>query len=236
MPFLSQFTRMRIRVIAKDNRFVLFTLAAWFGMGFAVYLAVYGLTPWKALRASLFLTTAPGDFTTAYSMWTQGVIFGVTFSLLFQNILEKHNPERSCRMLAREMRGHTVVVGYTHLGRRLVSHFRQHQIPYCLIERDRELVDELVREGEPVVIDDARDMDALDGVNVAEADTVLISSNNLETAFLVTKRVRDRNKTCKIIARCYQDDFTEVLESLGADDVISSSKNAFEDILMRIGT
>ncbi len=225
---------MKLKIIAKDNGIVLGILLAWFGIGFLVYSIFYGLSAWNAFRASLFLKQMNGDFATAYNTWTQGIIFGVTFSLLFQNILQKYNPERSCRMLAKEMHDHVVVIGHSHLGRRLVASFRERGIRYCLIEKDRERVDDLLRDGEPVIVDDARDMDALEDANVSGAKIVLIASNNLETTLLVTKRVRDRNKECMIIARCYQDEFVEILESLGANDVISSSKNAFEDIMARM--
>jgi Trk K+ transport system NAD-binding subunit len=47
---------------------------------------------------------------------------------------------------------------------------------------------------------------------------------------LVTKRARDRNKRAVIIVRCFLDEFTEILESLGANEVISSSKSAFSGI------
>jgi len=215
----------------RDNRGILTILAVWFLLGFLVYRLVYGLSIWDALRASLFCKTVNGDFAGAYDTWTQGIIFGVTFSLLFQNIIEKYNPERSCRMLAREMSGHIVVVGYSNLGHRLVQYFRKEGIGYCAIERDRDKIDDLLRGGEAVIVDDAREMDAIEDANVAEAKAVILASNNLETALLVTKRVRDRNKDCRIIVRCFQDEFVEILESLGATEVISSSKNAFEDIV-----
>jgi len=231
---MSRSTWIKAKIIFKDNRVVLCVLLAWFALGLLIYRAVYGLSIWDSFKASLFLETVQGDFSTAYSTWTQGVIFGVTFSLLFQNILEKYNPERSCRMLAKEMTGHVVIVGHSHLGSRLAAHFREKRIPYCVIEKDRERVDELLRAGEPLVVDDAREMDALEDANVAGAKAVLIASNNLETALLVTKRVRDHNKTCAIIARCYQDEFVEILEKLGATKVISSSKEAFDNIVEKM--
>lgn len=231
---MSRSTWIKIKIILKDNRFVLSILVAWFALGFLVYRTVYGLPPWDSFKASLFPETAQGDFANAYNTWTQGVIFGVTFSLLFQNILEKYNPERSCRMLAKEMSGHVVIVGHSHLGSRLAAHFREKRVPYCVIEKDRERIDELLRAGEPLVVDDARELDALEDANVAKAKAVLIASNNLETALLVTKRVRDRNKTCAIIARCYQDEFVEILEKLGATKVISSSKEAFDNIVEKM--
>jgi D-arabinose 1-dehydrogenase-like Zn-dependent alcohol dehydrogenase len=225
---------IKVKLIAKDNRLVLGILLAWFLLGFTVYRFAFGFTLWEAFRASLFLKQVESDFTTAYDMWTQGIIFGVTFSLLFQNILEKYNPERSCRMLARELQDHIVVIGYSHLGRRLVNYFRQKQIPYCVIEKDSDKLDDLLRAGEPVVVDDAREGDALVDANVPAAKAVIVASNNLETALLVTKRARDANKDCRVVTRCYQDEFVEIIESLGADEVISSSKNAFEDIVTKM--
>ena len=62
------------------------------------------------------------------------------------------------------------------------------------------------------------------------ATAVIITSDNVETALLVTKRVRERNRDARIIVRCFQDDFAEILESLGASQVISTSRSAFEEI------
>lgn len=224
----------RAPIILRDNRLVLLVLGAWFAFGFCVYRISFGFSLWEAFRASLFLKLVESDFAQAYEMWTQGIIFGVAFTFFFQNVLEKYNPERSCRMLAKEMHDHVVVIGYSHLGRRLVSYLREKRIPYCVIEKNRDAVDELLREGEPIVVDDAREFDALADANVSRAKAVLIASNNLETALLVTKRARERNKTCTIVARCFQDEFAEIVESLGANEIISSSKNAFDDIVARI--
>ena len=49
------------------------------------------------------------------------------------------------------------------------------------------------------------------------------------------KRARDHNKKANIIVRCYLDEFTEILESLGANEVISSSKSAFNEIATHVG-
>jgi voltage-gated potassium channel Kch len=71
---------------------------------------------------------------------------------------------------------------------------------------------------------------------VDRANLVVITTNNIETALLVTKRTRDRNQKAAIVVRCYLDEFTEILESLGANEVISSSKSAFNEIATHIGS
>lgn len=224
----------KARIVLNDNRMPLFILCLWFLLGFIVYFFAIKLTVWEALKSSFFFKPHGNDFSAAYITWSQGIVFGVIFSLLLQNTFAKYIPERSCRMIASQMRNHTVVIGYTHLGERLVTYFREKKVPYCLIEKDKEKVDELLRLGEPVIVDDAREMDALSDANVNSAKTVILASNNLETTLIVTKRVRQGNKECRIITRCFQDEFAEIIEFLGANEVISSSKNAFDNIVEKL--
>lgn len=221
----------KIKILLKDNRNLILVLFFWFGAGFLVYFYVCHLDFWPALQASLFFRNVENPFSIAYEMWSQGLIFSVIFAFLVQNIIEKYIPERSCRMIAKEMENHIVVIGYSHLGERLIKYYQKEKISYCLIEKDKEKIDDLLREGAPVVVDDAKDLDALSDAGVPKAKLVIIASNNLETALIVTKRARQMNKEVKIVARCFMDEFDEILESLGATTVISSSKNAFNDIL-----
>ena len=224
----------KFKIIIKDSKVILSILFLWFLGGFLVYFFILKLSILEALKASLFFKQIETDFSSAYGMWSQGIVFGVIFTFLFQNIIEKYNPERGCRMMAKEMQNHIIVIGYTHLGERLVNYFRQNKIPYCLIEKDKEKIDEILREGEPIVVDNAKELDALEDANINSAKDVVIASNNLETALIVTKRAREYNKNCLIVARCFHDEFTEIIESLGANEVISSSKNAFEDIVKKL--
>jgi Trk K+ transport system NAD-binding subunit len=103
-----------------------------------------------------------------------------------------------------------------------------------LIDKDPSVVDDLIRAGEPVIVDNAKQESTLIEAGVDRAHLIVIASNNIETALLVTKRARDRNKKATIVVRCYLDEFTEILESLGANEIISSSKSAFNEIATRI--
>jgi Trk K+ transport system NAD-binding subunit len=113
---------------------------------------------------------------------------------------------------------------------RIVDHLRLSSRPYVLVDRDHAAVDDLVRAGEPVIVDDAKQDSNLIDAGIAHATAIIVTTNNIETALLVTKRSRDRNMRANIVVRCYLDEFTEILESLGANEVISSSKSAFHEI------
>ena len=230
----KRFIIKKTKVVWRDNKALLIFLFSWFLGGFLMYFYVLKLDLSEALRASFFFKVIENDFSSAYGIWSQAIIFGVVFSFLTQNIFSKYNPERGCRMMAQELQDHIVVIGFSHFGERLVNHFIEKKIPYCLIEKNRDKVDELLNRGEAIIIDDARESDALRDASICRAKAVIIASNNLETALIVTKRARDCNKDCQIITRCFQDEFAEIIESLGASEVISSSKNAFEDTVKNI--
>lgn len=126
------------------------------------------------------------------------------------------------------------MVGYTHLGARIVEHLREAHLPYALIDRDPAAVDDLVRSGEQVIVDNAKQDSTLLDAGIAHARTVVVATNNVETALQVTKKVREKNAKAHVIVRCYVDDFAEILGTLGANEVISSSKSAFEGIAPRL--
>jgi len=103
-----------------------------------------------------------------------------------------------------------------------------------IVDRDPAVEDDLVRLGEPVVVDNAKQDSTLLDAGILHARTVVVATNNVETALLVTKKAREKNAQAHIIVRCYMDDFAEILETLGANEVISSSKSAFEGIAPRL--
>ena len=106
-------------------------------------------------------------------------------------------------MLAKEMQNHVIIVGYTHLGMRIVEHLRRWKQPYVLIDKDAAAVDDLIRDGEPIIVDDAKRDSSLSDAGIERAKLLIVTSNNIETALLVTKRARDRNQKTHIIVRCY---------------------------------
>jgi len=82
-------------------------------------------------------------------------------------------------MLAREMNNHAIIVGYTHLGARVVEHFRRTAQPYVLIDRNPAVVDDLVRAGEPIIVDNAGEETTLTDAGVERASLVAVSYTHL---------------------------------------------------------
>jgi hypothetical protein len=227
---MTRFATIRARLLFRQIRWGLVGIAAWIAFGVIGFLLYEG-HPWRRAAAeALYLRSPQGDFWELYSFWGQCVLFGVVVMVFLFQALQRYNPQEGCRMLAQQMRRHTIVIGYSHLGSRIVERFRQEKRPYVLIERDASAVDDLVRAGEPVIVDNAKEMTTLEEAGVDHAELIVIASNNIETALMVTKKARERNRSARIVVRCYQDEFAEILEGLGASEVISSSKSAFNEI------
>jgi len=232
--FRGKYLRIRIKIFFKQSRIPIVVLFLWFLFGFIVFTTVYGFDVSTALGSAFFVISVPTGFTNAYSTWGGAVILGTVFAIILRNISEKYNPTEGCRMLAREMSGHYVVVGYTHLGERLVEYFRINALPYVLIEEDGEKVDHLLKEGDPIVVDSPLEKDTLSDANISKAKVVIVTTEDVEASTILTKRIRDLNKNCLLIVRNFHDELTEVLESLGANEIISSSKTAMSQILTRL--
>lgn len=219
---------LRLRAALYRMRWPLAGLGAWF-LASALAFRWLGGQGWAdALLSAFYLQVGDGPFAQGYSFWGQSLVFGVVLGLLLREVLENYT-ER-CRLMAGMLREHTIIVGYSHLGARLVAHCLERGSPYVLIEKDRHLVDDLLRRGEPVVVDDARTPDALPAANVKAAKRLIIACNDVETALIVTKTAREANPSIFIAARCPVDGLIGVLQKLGADYVYSASLAAYNDI------
>src|SRR5216684_378785 len=232
---MRRFFWIRLSIFLRQSRWGFALLALWFALGTIAFYYFNHLSLTDAFLTAVYFRVQPGLPWVLYAFWGQCVLFGVVISIFILQALQRYNPQEGCRMLASEMKDHVIVVGRGHLGSHLVDHLRQTARPYVLVEKDSMAVDDLIRAGEPVIVDDAKQESTLIDAGVDHARLIVITSNVIETALLVTKRSRERNKKATIIVRCYLDEFTEILESLGANEVISSSKSAFNEIATHIG-
>ncbi|MFQ6074837.1 MAG: potassium channel family protein [Candidatus Bathyarchaeia archaeon] len=225
-----------MKVLFRQNLSIILVLAAWFTTGTFLFYFLHGNNLVRALEYAFWLGVPdePSPFSNGYGKFGIVILIPVTLKVLINNLQTKFSPELGCRLMARETQNHTVVIGYTHLGIRLVDLFLSREIPYTLIEEDPSLVRDLLSRGEPVVVGDPREVETLKDAGVPRAEVVIVATDDLSRIFLVSKRVRDMNERCLLIVRCFQEELTEVLESLGVNMVISSSKSAADEILRHL--
>jgi len=110
----------------------------------------------------------------------------VDFALMLR---DRRRYERSwCVMLASSMSDHIVLVGFGKLGYRIFTVLRKLGEPVVVLERDdkNQFLEELRRDGSPVLIGDARNDALLREANITRAKSVILATDddlaNLEIA------------------------------------------------------
>jgi hypothetical protein len=155
----------------------------------------------------------------------------IFFGFIMGELFEKYNPVITSRILASHKRNHTVVIGYHHLSERIVEYCIENKRPFCLIEDNEELVEDLISAGHPIVIGDATENSNLEAANIERAKEVFININDVRIAIICTEKIRKMNLKCPIYVRAFENHIQEYLKEppLKAFS-FSTSKWTMEDV------
>ena len=137
----------------------------------------------------------------------------IIFGFLVSALLDRYNPIITARNLARHQRNHAIIVGYQHLGIRMVEFAILSKKKFVLIERKEQLVESLINKGKPVVVGDCIEYQTLLDANIKEASEIFILVKDLRACILCAERARDLNPKINIYVRMYDKDFTEYFVS-----------------------
>jgi Trk K+ transport system NAD-binding subunit len=224
----SRFKKLmiRIRLAARQNRAAIFFVAAWLGANFVFFVKSMGMSFSQAALVAACVTKTPGGWPGIYQGFTEVVVFGLVASVVLTNVTRKYRPQETARELASQSDGHVVVIGFSHLGRRVHELVLAARKPVVVVEEDGTLVEHLVREEDPVVVGSPRDHGVLDAAAVARAKVVVIATDDLEAAAVACRRVRERNASCELVVRCADEDVGSVLAKTYRARAVSTSRLA----------
>ncbi|MHA2283405.1 MAG: NAD-binding protein [Promethearchaeota archaeon] len=172
-----------------------------------------------------------GDFANFYALVWPILLEVIFFGFIMGELLEKYNPLITSRILAQHRRNHAVIIGYQHLSERIIEYCIENKKPFCLIEDDEELVDDLINMSYPVVVGDPTETSNLIFANVEHAKEVFITIDDVRVVIICTEKIRDLNPDCPIYVRVFEDHVQEYLteEPLNAFS-FSTSKWAMDGI------
>jgi len=122
-----------------------------------------------------------------------------------------YNPIISARKSASSKKNHTVVLGYNHLGERIVEFLRAQKRPYSVIEIDYEKVDDLINLGQPVVYGDYTDIHIMELAAVKKCKEVFCVTTDIRRALIAADKVRSLNKDCDLYMRVFDEHFRNFL-------------------------
>lgn len=141
--------------------------------------------------------------------------------------------ENKAEAKAKCMRNHIVVVGCGHLGKRIVNFLIKMKIPFVLIVRpedkiENEVVIALLKKGFPIIFGDAMVAETLEKANIKNACAIIIAINNDMINPIIAQKAKKLNPKIRTVVRIFDDSLAEVLrKSPYIDEVISTTDTAY---------
>ena len=139
----------------------------------------------------------------------------------------------------KELRGHSVLVGYGRVGRIVAAALAEAGKPFVVIETDADRISELRDRGYAPLEGNAASKEMIRAAGIDTAAKLVIAIPNCFEAGRIVEQARAINPGIAIVARAHSDAEIRHLEGLGADMVIMGERQiAFEMIaeLARLGT
>jgi voltage-gated potassium channel Kch len=217
--------RARIGIALRQNRLALACVAAWVAANALVFRAA-GLEWGGALLTAACVARGEGTWARFYAGFTEVVVFGAVASLVLANVTRRWRPEATGAELARRASDHVLVVGYSHLGQRVRELAAEAGVDVVVVERDRAIVDALIRTEQPLVVGSAADEGVLEAAGAARAAVVVVATDDLEEAAVACRVVRTANPRCDLVVRCADEDVGKALARAYGARPISTSRIA----------
>jgi len=133
-----------------------------------------------------------------------------------------------------DLAGHIVIVGFGVTGHTMARAAREAGVPYAALEMNAEIVREGRRAGEAVHYGDATYAGILNHVNASKARAIVIAINDPFAARRIVSNARAVAPDAYIIVRSRYVRETELLYTLGADEVIADEVEVSVEVLSRV--
>ena len=211
----------------------IFLFLFWFA-GFSVFLVIEpNYTFWEYILFSLTVRQPEnvGDFTNFYSLVWPILLEVIVFGFIMGELLEKYNPVITSRILAKYKRNHIVIVGFDHISERIIEHCIANKKPFCIVEDNQELVEDLINSSCPVVVGDPTETINLEFASIKRAKEIFIGIDDARIAIICTEKIRKINQECPIYVRAFEDHVQDYLKLPPLNAIpFSTSKWAMDDI------
>jgi voltage-gated potassium channel len=176
------------------------------------YREVHELSPAGRIFTMILLLGGVGTVFYVLTLMVAGVVEGGLFV--------RWEARRRARMLD-NLRDHFIVCGYGRMGRLIVDEFRRQGVPHVIVDRDPELVHQIIQEGGLAVAADASSEEVLLRIGIHQARGLVTAvSTDAENVYIVLS-ARLLRPDLYIIGRAETEDAVRKLKRAGADRVIS---------------
>lgn len=133
-----------------------------------------------------------------------------------------------------KMENHLVIIGKDNSAIKLSSMATNYKIPHISIVFDPQMVQDKIKNGEPVIYGDATNLPILEKAYITTAEIVVVSVGNLIAAMAIIEKIRHLNKNIYILARTKYIGDVETLYNIGVNQVLPEKLEIAIDMFSRI--
>jgi CPA2 family monovalent cation:H+ antiporter-2 len=115
----------------------------------------------------------------------------------------------------RYLSGQVVLVGYGRVGRRIAAALMEHDVPFVVVEQNREVVQQLRENGIQAVSGNAAEPVVLVQAHIAKAEMLIIATPESFSVRQIVDIARTLNPAIEAVVRTHSDEEAELLEREG---------------------
>lgn len=120
-----------------------------------------------------------------------------------------------------KLRDHFIICGFGRVGRQITEEFREHGVPFAVIDNNPESVEELAVSGIPHVAGEVANDDILEEAGIRRAKGLVAAVDSDAENVFVTLTARVLNPSLFIVARASEPETETKLKKAGANRVVS---------------
>ena len=147
-------------------------------------------------------------------------IMGVFFQLLMAGQISEALGERNMNKKINALKDHVIICGFGRVGRQLVSELADARVPFVVIDRTIERLDELESDGHFFIAGDATEEKVLIEAGIEHASTLASVLPDDAANVFITLSARNLNSSLRIVARGDYPSTKEKLLQAGADKAV----------------
>jgi voltage-gated potassium channel len=177
------------------------------------YTEVRPLSEPGKLFLSIYIISNIGIFAYTLAVFSYYIIEGAYFKKLHFNFLERK---------IRHLKDHVIICGYGRYGREAAENFGKHDVPFVIIERDSNSIEEIQSSESRVlyVHDDATHDDVLIQAGIEKASALITALPDDSDNLFTVLSARQLNPKINIISRAKNEKTERKLRLAGADHVV----------------
>ena len=152
---------------------------------------------------------------------TVGFVLGRLLDFMMERRVGGSARRRKMQKILGELRDHFIICGFGRVGRQITEEFREHGVPFAVIDNNPESIEELAMSEIPHVAGEVANDDILEEAGIRRAKGLVAAVDSDAENVFVTLTARVLNPSLFIVARASEPETEAKLKKAGANRVVS---------------